>query len=103
MCANEIVLFESSDGKTTIPVEVDYSNNEVWLSRRQLAELFGRDVKTIGKHINNAASEELSGQANRVVAKFATTASDGKKLPDRALWPRHDSISRLSREIATRR
>ena len=43
--------------------------------RKQLAELFGRDVKTIGKHINNALKEELD---NSVVANFATTASDGK-------------------------
>lgn len=79
MSANEIVLFESSDGMTTIPVEVDFTNNEVWLTRNQLAELFGRDVKTIGKHVSNALSEELAGQEGRVVAKFATTASDGKK------------------------
>ena len=37
--------------------------------------MFGRDVKTIGKHINNALKEELD---NSVVANFATTASDGK-------------------------
>ena len=42
-----------------------------------MAELFGRDVKTIGKHINNALREELSDE-NAVVAKFATTAADGK-------------------------
>ena len=49
----------------------------MWLNRQQLAELFGRDVKTIGKHINNALKEELDG-ASSVVAKFATTAADGK-------------------------
>jgi len=38
--------------------------------------LFGRDVKTIGKHIANVLKEELKGFS--VVAKFATTASDGK-------------------------
>ena len=48
----------------------------VWLNRQQMAELFGRDVKTIGKHINNALREELD---NSVVANFATTASDGKR------------------------
>lgn len=57
--------------KLAIPVE----NDTVWLDRHQLAELFGRDVKTIGKHINNALKEELD---NSVVANFATTASDGK-------------------------
>ena len=56
-------------------VNCAYKNNTVWLNRKQLAELFGRDVKTIGKHINNALKEELD---NSVVANFATTASDGK-------------------------
>ena len=66
---NEIVLFETEDHevKSHVPVE----NNTVWLNRKQLAELFGRDVKTIGKHINNALKEELD---NSVVANFATTA-----------------------------
>ena len=50
--------------------------NTVWLNRQQLAVLFGRDVKTIGKHIANALKEELRGFP--VVAKFATTAADGK-------------------------
>ncbi len=40
-----------------------------------MADLFGRDVKTIGKHINNAVREELSDQV--VVAKFATTTQHG--------------------------
>ena len=48
----------------------------MWLNRNQIATLFGRDVKTIGKHINNALKEELDGLS--VIAKFATTASDGK-------------------------
>ena len=42
-----------------------------------MALLFDRDVKTIGKHVNNALNEELKGFP--VVAKFATTASDGKR------------------------
>ena len=41
----------------------------------EMADLFGRDVKTIGKHINNAVREELSDQV--VVAKFATTTQHG--------------------------
>ena len=48
----------------------------VWLNRQQLAALFGRDIKTIGKHIANALKEELRGFP--VVAKIATTAADGK-------------------------
>ena len=74
--ANEIVLFESSDEQVSLPVSVD--EETVWLTRNQMAMLFDRDVKTIGKHINNALREELEGPANPVVAKFATTATDGK-------------------------
>ena len=48
----------------------------VWLNRKQMATLFNRDKKTIGKHVNNALKEELAGFP--VVAKFATTADDGK-------------------------
>lgn len=71
---NEIVLFESEDKSITLPVAVE--NETVWLNRNQIAELFDRDVKTIGKHINNVLKEELDDYA--VVANFATTASDGK-------------------------
>ena len=53
-------------------------NESVWLNRNQMSALFERDVKTIGKHINNALKEELDEQ-NSVVAKFATTAADNKK------------------------
>ena len=74
MNKNEIILFETKDHEITIPVETD--RNTVWLTRQQMADLFDRDVKTIGKHINNALKEELD---DSVVAKFATTASDGKK------------------------
>ncbi len=73
-----IVLFESADGSVELPVMLDPAREDVWLSRAQLATLFGRDVKTIGKHVANALREELAGSENRVVAKFATTARDGK-------------------------
>ena len=70
---NEIVLFETDDKEITLNVKVD--QDTVWLNRNQMADLFGRDVKTIGKHINNAVREELSDQV--VVAKFATTTQHG--------------------------
>lgn len=59
-----------------VKLEVRMENETVWLNRQQLAELFARDVKTIGKHVNNALREELHGIS--VVANFATTAADGK-------------------------
>ena len=72
---SNIVIFESEDKSVCIKVQM--TDDTVWLNRNQLAELFGRNVKTIGKHINNTLKEELSGD-DSVVAKFATTAADGK-------------------------
>ena len=82
---NEIILYQP-DSSVRLDVLVD--NETVWLNRQQMAVLFDRDVKTIGKHINNALKEELAEtptiadfvtvQPNSVVAKFATTAADGK-------------------------
>ena len=69
----EIVVYQP-DEVTRLEVKVE--DETVWLNRSQLALLFGRDVKTIGKHINNALREELRNIA--VVANFATTAADGK-------------------------
>lgn len=65
---NEIILFETEDKKVTLPVEV--KDETVWLNRKQMAELFDRDVKTIGKHITNALNEELDKETT--VAIFAT-------------------------------
>lgn len=70
---NEIILYQPD---STLSLDVRVENETVWLNRNQLALLFDRDVKTIGKHINNALKEELDGLS--VVANFATTASDGK-------------------------
>ncbi len=70
---NEIILYQPD---STVKLEVRLENETVWLNRHQIAALFGRDVKTIGKHIANALKEELEGSS--VVAKFATTAADGK-------------------------
>jgi hypothetical protein len=74
MNINEIILYKSD--RLSSHIEVRIEDEMVWLNRLQLADLFGRDVKTIGKHVANALKEELDGI--QVVAKFATTASDGK-------------------------
>lgn len=73
MDKGEIVLFETDDREIKLSVPIEQET--VWLNRNQMAELFGRDVKTIGKHINNAIKEELENQV--VVAKFATTTRHG--------------------------
>lgn len=70
---NEIILYQPD---ATLSLDVRVENETVWLNRNQIALLFDRDVKTIGKHINNALKEELEDLS--VVAKCATTAADGK-------------------------
>ncbi|MGN0619247.1 MAG: RhuM family protein [Ruminiclostridium sp.] len=70
---NQIIIFEDNDIKLEVPYTPEMET--VWLNRAQMAELFGRDIKTIGKHIGNALKEELSSEM--VVAKFATTTQHG--------------------------
>ena len=52
---NEIIKFVNGDLQLDVTVSPD--NETVWLNRNQIALLFGRDIKTIGKHINNAMKE----------------------------------------------
>lgn len=69
-----IVLFTAKDDED-VTLNVRIQDETVWLNRQQMAELFDRDVKTIGKHIANALKEELDDQV--VVANFATTTKHG--------------------------
>ena len=70
----DIIVYQMEN--TALSIDVRVENDTVWINRRQMAVLFDRDIKTIGKHIKNALTEELQGFP--VVAKFATTAQDGK-------------------------
>ena len=70
---NNIIIYQTEDGRTSLEVRLE--NENVWLTANQMAMLFGRDEKTVRKHINNAIREELSDAV--VVAKFATTTQHG--------------------------
>lgn len=79
---NEIVLYQS--GELAEHIEVKLGEDTVWLNRNQLVTLFGRDVKTIGKHINNVFLEgELD--KNSTVANFATVQIEGGRAVERQL------------------
>ena len=52
---NEIVVYQPDEA---IRLDVRLDGETVWLNRHQMAQLFGRDIKTIGKHIANALNEE---------------------------------------------
>ena len=69
----KVVIYQTKDGVTSIDVRLD--GETVWLTANQMSVLFGRDEKTIRKHINNAIKEELKDTV--VVSKFATTTKHG--------------------------
>lgn len=62
------------EGEFELSVRVEPQAETVWLNRQQMSQLFGRDVKTIGKHIQAALREELE---DSTVAKFATVQTEG--------------------------
>ena len=72
--SGEIVMYQPDE---TIRLEVRLGEDTVWLNRNQISILFGRDVKTIGKHINNALREELSDMST--VAKFEIVQKEGNR------------------------
>lgn len=74
----EIVMYQPDE---TIRLEVRMDHETVWLNRQQMAALFDRDIKTIGKHINNALREELRNLST--VAKFAIVQPEGKRMISR--------------------
>ena len=69
---NKIIKFVNGDLQLDVTVSPD--NETVWLNRNQLAQLFDRNVKIIGKHINNALKEELD---DSIIAKAATVQTGG--------------------------
>jgi len=73
MKEDQIVIYK--DENNAIQLDVRMAGEMIWLTRQQLATLFGRDYKTISKHINNALKEELADEV--VVAKFANTTKHG--------------------------
>ena len=71
----KIILYQSEDGHTSIDVHL--KDETVWLTLNQMAELLDRDKSVISRHLGNVfQTGELAREA--VVAKNATTASDGK-------------------------
>ena len=89
---SQIVLYQPDE---SIRLEVKLEHDTVWLNRQQMAQLFGRDIKTIGKHINNALLEELAldptganfatieNRKNPTIAKFAIVQKEGGRLVTR--------------------
>ena len=94
----EIVMYQPDE---TVRLEVRMEGETVWLNRQQMASLFGRDVKTIGKHINNALKEELRNLST--VAKFAIVQPEGNRMIffDGQIFDAYRFVSDLIRKAKT--
>jgi len=79
---NEIIIYQSKE--LTEHVEVRIEDETVWLNRQQISTLFGRDVKTIGKHINNVYTEKELDKYS-TVANFATVQNEGGRAVERQI------------------
>jgi len=74
--SGEFLLYQTEDGRTRVQVRIDQET--VWLTQKQMSELFQKDVRTISEHIRNIFDEgELLPDS--VIRKFRTTAADGKQ------------------------
>ncbi len=82
MSKNEIILYQAKE--LTSRIEVKVEEDTVWLNRQQIATLFDRDIKTIGKHVNNVFNE---GELDRssTVANFAIVQSEGGREVERQI------------------
>jgi len=77
---NEIIIFQSPENQSTI--EVKFENETVWLSQKQLAELFDKDTDTIGLHLKNIYTEvELHEKSTTEL--FSVVQTEGKRKVNR--------------------
>ncbi|MDR2977661.1 MAG: virulence RhuM family protein, partial [Streptococcaceae bacterium] len=74
-----LIIYNGKDKQ--LKIDTRFDGETFWLNRQQLALLFNRDIKTIGRHINNALKEELSEIPT--VAKFATVQNEGERTVTR--------------------
>ena len=79
---NKYELIKFIDGEFSLDVKVNPKEETVWLNRSEIALLFDRDIKTIGKHINNALNEECK---NSTIANFATLQKEGNRYVERSI------------------
>ena len=79
---SEIIIYQTEANETRIQTRLH--DETIWLNRHQMAELFNRDIKTVGKHINNIIEEEELDK-NSTVAKFATVQNEGGRDVERQI------------------
>lgn len=72
----EIIIYTSEDGSISLDTKLE--NDTIWLTQKQMAELFDKNIRTVNEHINNIFKE---GELDKisVIRNFRITASDGKQ------------------------
>src|SRR5512136_312982 len=75
MTSGEVILYRGDDGRTSLEVHLDHET--VWLTQKQMSELFGKDVRTVNEHLKNVFKEGELDETS-VIRKFRITAADGK-------------------------
>lgn len=77
-----IAMFTSADGKTRL--QIRFQDDSLWLTQKQIADLFERSNKTISEHINNIYDDgEL--EPDSTIRKFRTVALEGTREVERLL------------------
>ncbi|MFA5072570.1 MAG: RhuM family protein [Nitrospirota bacterium] len=73
--SGEVLIYQAEDGNSALEVRLDHET--VWLTQKQMSELFAKDVRTVNEHIKNIFNEGELAQ-DSVIRKFRITARDGK-------------------------
>ena len=97
---SEIILYTTEDG--IIKINVQLENETVWLTQKQLVELYQTAKSTVSEHIKNIyTDEELTPDAT--VRKIRTVQNEGKREVERALdYYNLDMIIALGYRINTK-
>lgn len=79
---NPIEIYQTQDGQAQ--VEVRFENDTVWLSQAQMAELFGKDTRTINEHIQNVFDDKEL-ERHSTIRKFRIVRQEGKRSVNREI------------------
>lgn len=98
----EIVVYEAPDGH--VRVEVLIGDDTVWLTRRQMADLFDTTPRNVGIHIQNAYGEGELAEGGNCEGFLRSSIRGRPTRPSAhpALQPRHDHLRRLSDQVQAR-
>jgi hypothetical protein len=69
----EVVLYEAADGQIRLDVRLE--QDTVWLTQAQMAELFGKNVRTVSEHVTNIFKEKELDESS-VIRNFRLTARE---------------------------